>query len=200
MNPIRDVNYFALDLELNQNPETKVPKIIEVGLAVGNPTKPNDFLVRNWYVNPQEPLLPFITELTGITEEVIQEKSVPLSQVADEMAEILSGPNLFCNPVTWGQGDASELKQEFKDNGIDFPFFGRRIVDVKTLYAFLEQVNGRSPAGGLRKSMERYRVSFRGDAHRASVDALNTLRFYFFLMERQRKLESAMASLKTILY
>lgn len=200
MNPIRDCNYFALDLELNQNPETKVPKIIEVGLAVGNPTKPDDFIVKNWYVNPQEPLVPFITELTGISEEVIRERSVPLSQVAEEMSEILSDKNLFCNPVTWGQGDANELKQEFKDNGIHFPFFGRRIVDVKTIYVFLEQVNGRSPSGGLRSSMAKYKIPFQGTPHRASVDALNTLLFYFFLMERQRKLEEVMNNLKSVAY
>lgn len=200
MAQFREQNYFSLDLELNQNPETKLPKIIEVGVAIGNPNSPEDFICANWYVDPQEPLVPFITELTGITEDTIKEKSTPLSQVAKELGDLLKTNNVFCNPITWGQGDANELKSEFAENGIEFPFFGRRIVDVKTIYVFLEQVNGRSPSGGLKSSMGKYKIPFMGTAHIASVDALNTLRFYFFLMERQKKLEELIKAMKNIAY
>jgi inhibitor of KinA sporulation pathway (predicted exonuclease) len=197
MSDLRDIKYFSLDLELNQ---LQTPKIIQVGMAIASPLRPNDIQTYSWLVNPQEPLVPFITQLTGITEDMIATQSVTLDVVARELGELLSNEKPFVNPVTWGGGDADELKTEFRQNGIQFPFFGRRIIDVKTIYVFLEQVNGRSPSGGLRKSMGRYGLQFQGTPHRADVDAYNTLRFFFFLRERQRKLEEVIQSMKTISY
>lgn len=37
MNPLKDVNYFSLDLELNNKKDGTVPKIIQVGIAIGSP-------------------------------------------------------------------------------------------------------------------------------------------------------------------
>jgi inhibitor of KinA sporulation pathway (predicted exonuclease) len=200
MNPVKDIKYCSLDLELNNKSDGTVPKIIQVGCALASPLRPNDIKTYSWYVNPQEPLVQFITELTGITEEVIATQSVPLSQVAEELGNILTQEKPFVNPITWGGNDAAELLQEFRDGGIDFPFFGRRILDVKTLFVYLEQVNGRSPSGGLRSAMGKYKCPFIGTPHRADVDAYNTLRFYFALVNRQRKLEDAMNLLKTVSY
>jgi len=186
MNPMRNVPYFSLDLELNNWNNGEVPKIIQVGVALGTP---DNIKTYSWFVNPQEPLNPFITQLTGITEEVIATQSVSLQTVAEELGNLLNEEKPFVNPVTWGQGDAQELKDEFKMNGIYFPFFGRRIFDVKTLYVFQQMVMGKSPSGGLRKSMISYGLDFIGQAHNAEYDAFNTLRFFFYFMERQRKFE-----------
>jgi inhibitor of KinA sporulation pathway (predicted exonuclease) len=197
MNSVRDVNYCSLDLEMNNKSDGSVPKIIQVGIAIG---KPNNIQTYSWYVNPQEPIVPLITELTGITEEVIATQSVPLSQVAEELGKILNKEKPFTNPITWGQGDVQLLKDEFNQNEIHFPFFGRRILDVKTLFVYLEQVNGRNSSGGLRSAMGKYKCPFIGTPHKADVDAYNTLRFYFALVNRQRKLEDAMNLLKTVAY
>lgn len=197
MNPLRDIKYCALDLELNQ---LQTPKIIQVGIAIGSPIRPNDIQTYSWYLDPQEPIIPFIQNLTGITDEIIQEKAVTHKTLALELGEILNSHQCFVNPICWGGSDASELKDEFEERNIHFPFFGRRIIDVKTIYVFLEMINGRSPAGGLRKSMNRYKIPFNGIPHRADVDAENTLRFFFHLMSRQRNLESSMNNLKSIVY
>lgn len=197
---MRDTNYFALDLELNNKNDGTTPKIIQVGVAVGSPFNPEKIKTWSWYLNPQEPITPFITQLTGITDEIVKTQSVSYSTLAEELGSVLKEYNVFCNPITWGQGDSQELKDELNQNGVDFPFFGRRIIDVKTIYVFLEMVNGRSPSGGLSKSMGRYKLPFVGKSHRADVDALNTLRFYFYLMSRQQVLEKAMNEMKSVLY
>lgn len=199
-NSMRDINYFSLDLELNNKNDGTVPKIIQVGISIGSPINPDNIKSWSWYIDPQEPITPYITELTGITDEIIKDNAVSHQVVAEEIGSILKEYNVFCNPVTWGQGDAQELKDEFKQNGISFPFFGRRIIDVKTIYVFLEMVNGRSPSGGLSKSMGRYKIPFIGKSHRADVDSFNTLRFYFYLMSRQQVLENAMNTLKSVAY
>jgi len=194
---MRDLNYFALDLELNNKSDGSVPKIIQVGVAVGNPVR-SEFEVRSWYINPLEPIVPEITRLTGITDQIIQSSSVTHDTLACELAEFLNNNSVFVNPVTWGQGDAEELKAELRERSIHFPHFGRRIIDVKTIFVFLEMTAGRSTASGLSKAMAKYGIEFIGKSHRADNDAYNTLRFYFELMRRQSVLNEVVTDLKQI--
>ena len=189
MNTLRDQNYFSLDLELNNKQDGSTPKIIQVGVCVGSPVRPEDIQTYSWYLNPQEPITEFIQNLTGITDEIIQEKSVSHETLAFEFGKVLKENQVFVNPITWGQGDSSELKDEFRERNIDFPFFGRRIFDVKTIYVFNQMVRGKTPSGGLRKSMISYGLDFIGQSHRADVDALNTLRFFFYFLQRQKMFE-----------
>jgi DNA polymerase III epsilon subunit-like protein len=193
-------NYMALDLELNTDTDGQTTKIIQVGIAIGNADQPDDILVKSWYINPEEPLSPHIQTLTGITEVNVQQESTPINQIADEIGELIQSKKVFINPIQWGGGDADELKKLFEDNQIEFPYFGHRIIDVKTFFVFIELANNRSLAGGLRSCMNKYKLDFIGKPHRADVDAFNTLRFYFFLIERQRKLESMMQTIKSIKY
>jgi ATP-dependent DNA helicase DinG len=194
------MNYFSLDLELNSKHDGSVPKIIQVGIAITSIDDPENIQTFSWYLNPQEEITPFITQLTGITDDMVQNQSVTHETLAEELGALLTANQVFVNPITWGQGDASELLEEFRDRNIDFPFFGRRTIDVKTTYVFLEQVNGRSPSGGLSKAMNRYKCPFIGESHRADNDAYNTLRFYFHLLNRQKKLEDTVNLMKSIQY
>jgi inhibitor of KinA sporulation pathway (predicted exonuclease) len=189
MNELRDIKYFSLDLELNNLNNGTTPKIIQVGVSIGSPVRPDDIKTFSWYLDPEEDISPFITKLTGIDNQLIKEKSVDHKTVAEELGALININNCFVNPVTWGQGDAEELKTEFRERNIVFPFFGRRIFDVKTLYVFNQITQGKTPSGGLRKSMISYGIDFQGTSHRADIDALNTLRFFFYFLEKQRKFE-----------
>ena len=192
MNSIRDQNYLSIDLELNSKQDGTTPRIIQVGVSVGSPVMPDDIKTYSWYLDPEEPITPFIQQLTGITDEIIKEKSVPHETVAQELGNIITENECFVNPIVWGGGeknDATELKDEFRERGINFPFFGRRVIDVKTLYVFNQMVQGKTPSGGLRKSMISYGVNFIGTSHRAEIDAENTLRFFFYFLNKQRKFE-----------
>ena len=104
-----------------------------------------------------------------------------------ELGTLINFYKCFVNPIVWGGGgegnDATELKDEFRERNIDFPFFGRRVIDVKTLYVFNQMVQGKSPSGGLRKSMLSYGLTFEGQSHRADVDAENTLKVLLLLSE-----------------
>ena len=194
-------NFFALDLELNKN-QDGVNKIIQVGCAVGNIATPEDIKTFSWYLDPEEPITEFIQSLTGITDEIIQEKAVSHQTVANELADILRSYDVFTNACVWGGNskfsDASELKAEFDERGIDFPFFGRRVVDVKTLYVFNQIVKGRTKSGGLKKSMASYGLDFLGTSHNAEYDALNTLRFFFHLLKRQETFETTMETMRSM--
>ena len=189
---IRNTSYMALDLELNGS------DIIQVGVAVGNAdTDPADYVVRSWYVQPKSgaAIDPRITELTGIDQTLLDSCAVDHGTVASELGGLIRDTGVFVNPVQWGLGDAAELLAEFRVLGIDFPHFGRRVIDVKHFFLFVEAANGHALSGGLRSSMGRHGLQFSGTPHRADHDALNTLRFFFHMLRRQESLESAKTQL-----
>jgi len=199
---MKSENFFAIDLELNEPQDNKPPRIIQVGIAIANISTPDDIKTFSWYLNPEEKITEFIQSLTGITDEIIQEKAVDHKTLATELGELLRSYDVFCNPIVWGGSpkfsDAEELKEEFRERGIDFPFFGRRVVDVKTLYVFNQIVKGRTKSGGLRKSMISYGLDFEGTPHNASDDAKNTLRFFFHLVNRQSIFENYCETMRSM--
>jgi len=192
---IADGKFLALDLELNQ----PSGKIIQVGVAIGDKhTRFEDYIVRKWYIDPKEPISEFINDLTGITDADIRANCVSHETVARELGELIKEHKVFVNPVTWGGGDSGELLAEFCTNHADFPHFGRRWIDVKTWYTYLMLTRGKAPSGGLASAMGYFKLHFKGKAHRADVDAANTLAFFFTLLERQRKIERLLEDTKAI--
>lgn len=194
MNPLKDQNYLAIDLELNSKQDGTTPRIIEVGIAIGSPVRPDEIVSVNWYLNPDEPITPFITKLTGIDDATIQSYSVKHEVVAKELGALIKSYNCFTNPVVWGGGgegnDATELKDEFRERDIDFPFFGRRVVDVKTLYVFKQLTKGKNPNGGLKSALGSNKMKFKGTPHRAADDAYNTLLLFFYYLKNENTIQN----------
>ena len=194
--------YLALDLELNnaEDGSTSNPPIIQIGVAIGtfDHYTDNSIITKKWYLNPNEPIYPFITNLTGITDEDILTKSVTHEVLAEELGALIREYKPFINPVTWGGGDSTELKQEFVDRNIAFPFFGRRWIDVKTWYILRMIAAGKRPAGGLRSAMGLYKMKFEGTPHRADVDALNTLRLFFKIVDLQSRTQYIINTVKEL--
>ena len=187
--------YAALDLEYNQPSGT----IIQVGIAIGSASQvQQEFVVRRWNLNVNEPISEFITQLTGITDEDCR-TGVSLTQCAQELGDLLREHDVFVNPVTWGGGDSADLLRAFSNAQAEFPYFGRRWIDVKTwatLLSLARTPTAKIQHGGLSKAMARFKLQFIGKAHRADVDAFNTLRLFFAILDRQRKLENCATQMK----
>ena len=187
--------FLSLDLELNQ----PSGKIIQVGVAIGSlQDRREQYITHKWYINPNEPLDPFIIDLTGITPSDISTYCVSHETVARELGELIREHKTFVNPVTWGGGDSTELLAEFCKNHADFPHFGRRWIDVKTWYTLYMLARGKNPTGGLASAMGTYKMHFKGRAHQADVDAENTLALFFKIIERQRSMETLVDAAKAI--
>ena len=192
------MNYLSLDLELNNSRDGLVnPKIIQVGISVGSFDK-GIILTKSWFIDPGEPIYEFITELTGITNFEIAQKSVSMNTVAEELSDIIKKYECFVNPITWGAGDAVKLINDFKNNNIYFPHFGRRELDVKQIYVFQMIVQNKSIKSGLSSAMGRYKLQFKGKPHRADVDAENTLILFFELIKRQKSLEELLSLARSV--
>lgn len=186
--------FLALDLELNQ----PSGKLIEVGVCIGDiQTTFNNWEVKNWLLDPGEDISPFITELTGITNVDISENAVPLSQMVMELSELIEKHKPFVNPVTWGGGDVTALLELIRSTGADFPYFGRRWIDVKTVFTFLKMTspNGFNHKMGLKSAMQSMNLTFIGTPHRASRDAFNTLLLWKDICHRQESRNTLIAQL-----
>ena len=194
MNPIRKTNYLSIDLELNTD-GTQTYEICEIGVALGNIDE--IFLTDSRVIKIKQPLFERTTEITKITQEEI-DSGISLNEAAQWLSEIIVTHKPFVNPVQWGVGDSFELLAEFKQNNIHFPYFGRRIIDVKHFFLFIEAAYGRSLSGGLRSAMSKHKLKFFGTPHRAENDAHNTLRLFFHLLKRQRSLEEIIVKSKSI--
>jgi len=195
-----DQKYLALDLELNNAPDgsTPSPSIIQVGVAIGSARQlPSDWIVKKWFVKVNEPIYTFITELTGITTENVQ-NGLQHYDIANELNKLIKDNNTFVNPVTWGGGDSTELKADFERWGVEFRNFGRRWIDVKTWYALHMITKGKKPAGGLSSAMGEYKMHFEGTPHRADVDAYNTLRLFFQILKKQSAMENLIKTAKEV--
>jgi inhibitor of KinA sporulation pathway (predicted exonuclease) len=195
-----DQKYLALDLELNNAPDgsTPNPSIIQVGVAIGSARQlPSDWIVKKWFVKVNEPIYTFITELTGITTEDVQ-NGLQHYDIANELNNLIKDNNTFVNPVTWGGGDSTELKADFERWGVEFRNFGRRWIDVKTWYVLHMITKGKKPAGGLSSAMGEYKMHFEGTPHRADVDAYNTLRLFFQILKKQGAMENLIKTAKEV--
>lgn len=197
---MRNQNYFALDLEYNSDGKNGTEDIIQVGLAWGSP-KNTSILKKSFLVKPRNKIVKlhnFITCLTGINQEDYDNNAVYWDDVVDYVRFIHEEHKPITNPVTWGLGDAYDMRKTIIEEGIEFPYFGRRIIDVKHLFLFIEAAKGRAMSGGLRSAMGKHKLTFSGNPHRADDDAYNTLRFFFFLLKRQNILEESVDLLKTL--
>lgn len=174
----------SLDLELNQ----PTGSIIQVGWCIGNTLDGSILERRQIIINLIEAIDPFITKLTGITQEQVNS-----GDSLREAYRMLSADHVkhksFMNPLTWGGGDSWELKKQLAaqftaGEPLDDWCFGRRWIDAKTLYVSWRIANGKPIQGGLSKAMSRIELQFKGHSHRADWDAYNTFVIYCELLKR----------------
>lgn len=172
-------NLIAIDLEMNQPSN----KIIEIGVCVFNIHNHQYLERKNWYIKIDEPVSEYITNLTGISDETLNTSGVDLLQAYEELTALCKKHNTFINPVTWGGGDTVLLQEQFYaylDSLGVLPherpqwIFGRRWIDLKTIWVFHRMTKGEQIQGGLAKTLTKCGLVFKGKKHSAIDDAYNT--------------------------
>lgn len=139
------------------------------------------------YVNPGEPIAPYITELCGITQEQINKEGVTLAEAYKTLRTFHLQHSEFINPITWGGGDSETLLEQLgPDNSENWPF-GRRWIDAKTLaVSRMIARENKVLSGGLSSVMKRYHLKFTGRKHDAQDDAENTFKMYHHMLYLMR--------------
>ena len=179
-------NMVAIDLEMNK----PYGEIIQLGACWGDVTTGEVINTASWYVATPYVIDPYITDLTGITNaDTTGAYSLPIVMDAyimeNKRVEEAHG-EVFMNPLTWGGGDQQLIASQLPPSWYDtrkWPF-GRRWIDVKTVFVSMRIAQGQPIQGGLAKSMTKVGLSFIGRKHNAEADAYNTFVNYVALLKK----------------
>jgi inhibitor of KinA sporulation pathway (predicted exonuclease) len=171
--------YTCIDLEMNADGK-RTYEIIQIGAVIGNIHTGEILEKLSLYINIGKSLYPFITDLTGITDNTLVTKGTTLLEAYNTLKAAHIKHNAHTMLIQWGHGDEAYLKHELLQNGLkpEDWIFGRRNWDVKTICQSIQLSKGASLQGGLKKNCNRFGVQFKGPAHTAEQDAENT--FYLF--------------------
>jgi DNA polymerase-3 subunit epsilon len=151
-------------------------RIVEIAIVKHLPDASRS--VKRKIINPQIPIPPSITEIHGITDEMVQ-NAPPFKQVAQEIKQFLDGCDLACYNAY--RLDIPLLVEEFLRADVDFDVRSRKLIDVQKIFHTMEQ---RTLTAAYRfycnKSLE--------GAHGAEADAAATAEILFAQLERYPQL------------
>jgi len=128
-------------------------------------------------VNPERNIPYFITNLTGITNEMVEE-APRFYEIAKDIVELTEGRTFVAHNARF---DYSFIRQEFKSLGFNFK---RNILDTVSLSRKLLPGHRSYSLGNICKDL---RISING-RHRATGDALATVRLFEILIKKDREL------------
>ena len=111
-------------------------------------------------------------------------------QIHDDLNKLISDNFCLNNPIVWGGGDLPLLTKEIKQNLGYCNIFGYREIDVKTIHTFFLLSKNKNTKASLKSTLSQYKLKFIGTPHRAVDDARNTLNLFFYLMEKQSKIQN----------
>lgn len=90
----------------------------------------------NEVINPEIPIPPFITQLTGISDADVKDKPT-FKQLAQKLAEKFGGSDFA--GFNSNSFDVPLLAEEFLRAGIDFDFSKCRLIDACTIFKKMER-------------------------------------------------------------
>ncbi len=137
-------------------------RIVEIAIVKISPD--NSRQVKRKLINPDIPIPPNITDIHGLTNEMLKDAPV-FKQVANEVKQFLENCDL--GGYNSNRYDIPLLMEEFLRAGIDFDMKGRRLLDVQKIYHMMEQ---RTLSAAYKFYCEKTLVG----AHGAEADAVAT--------------------------
>jgi DNA polymerase-3 subunit epsilon len=127
-------------------------------------------------VNPERNIPYFITNLTGITNEMVED-APRFFEIARTIVELTEGSTFVAHNARF---DYSFIRQEFKSLGFNYK---RNILDTVALSRKLFPGHRSYSLGNICKDL---RISING-RHRASGDALATVKLFEMLLEKDKE-------------
>ena len=92
----------------------------------------------NKLINPEEPIPPFITQLTGVTDDDVKDQPT-FKEIAPKLAKTFTG----CDFAGFNSNgyDIPLLAEEFLRAGVDFDFSKCRMIDAMNIFRKMERRN-----------------------------------------------------------
>jgi DNA polymerase-3 subunit epsilon len=166
--------YAIIDIETTGG-SSRIEKITEIAIYLHDGTEITGEFVT--LVNPERNIPYFITNLTGITNEMVED-APRFFEIAKQIVELTEGRTFVAHNARF---DYSFIREEFKALGFNFK---RNLLDTVALSRKLLPGHKSYSLGNICKDLK---ISING-RHRASGDALATVKLFEILMEKDREL------------
>ncbi len=166
--------FAIIDIETTGG-SAKLEKITEIAVYLHDGEKITGEY--NTLVNPERNIPYYITNLTGITNEMV-ENAPRFYEIAKQIVELTEGRIFVAHNARF---DYSFIRQEFKSLGYNFK---RSILDTVSLSRRLFPGYRSYSLGNICRELK---IEI-NDRHRASGDALATVKLFEILIERDREL------------
>ncbi|MCU0366765.1 MAG: 3'-5' exonuclease, partial [Bacteroidales bacterium] len=168
--------YAVVDIETTGG-SARLERITEIAVYIHDGTRVVEEF--STLVNPERNIPYFITSLTGITNEMVED-APRFFEVAKKIVEITEGRVFVAHNARF---DYSFIRQEFSMLGYNFK---RPLLDTVALSRKLLPGHRSYSLGNLCKDLG---IEING-RHRASGDALATVKLMELLLEKDRELKS----------
>jgi len=173
--------YAIIDIETTGG-SPGVEKITEIAVYLHDGIRITDEFVT--LVNPEKNIPYFITNLTGITNEMV-EQAPRFYEIAKKIIELTEGRTFVAHNARF---DYSFIRQEFKSLGFNYR---KNIIDTVSLSRKLLPGYKSYSLGNICKDLG---ITITG-RHRAAGDALATVKLFEILQEKDRETSSGRSSL-----
>jgi len=150
-------------------PKGQTNQIIEVGVCLLDVKTSEISKKRGILVGPtRSTISPFCTELTTITQEMIDEQGIPLKEACNILFEQYNSKKRIW--ASYGGYDARMFEKDCKSHKIKYPF-GKKHINVKTWFALRHNLTKEI---GMARALEHLEIPLEGTHHRGVDDAYNT--------------------------
>lgn len=173
--------YAIIDIETTGG-SARLEKITEVALYLHDGEKITDEFVT--LVNPERKIPYFITNLTGITNEMVED-APKFYEIAKKIVEMTKGRAFVAHNARF---DYSFIRQEFKSLGFNF---SRKTLDTVTLSRRLFPGHRSYSLGNICRDLN---IGIK-DRHRAAGDALATVKLFEMLLNKDREINGVRSNL-----
>jgi len=173
--------YAIVDVETTGG-SARLERITEIAIYLHDGEKITGEYVT--LVNPERNIPYFITNLTGITNEMV-ENAPHFYEVAKTIVELTDGRKFVAHNARF---DYSFIRQEFKSLGYNF---SRKLIDTVALSRKLYPGYRSYSLGNICRELK-IEISGR---HRAAGDALATVRLFEMLLEKDREMNGSRSCL-----
>jgi inhibitor of KinA sporulation pathway (predicted exonuclease) len=174
---------LIIDLEATcwdgRPPRGQENEIIEIGICIlntktGEISKNEGILVQPQYSR----VSPFCTELTSITQGMLDEDGILLEDALDILRSDYDSENLTW--ASYGNYDLNMLQSQARKFRVDYPLNNEHI-NVKTLFAQMHPIK---KSVGMDRALKELKFPLEGTHHRGVDDAKNIAKILFWCLNQ----------------